>query len=210
MNRRERKSYEASPYIIGTYGNGRSINQTIGYSVFILRCLRCSFLLALLALSISSVAIAESRIVFRYSTDPKPRITGVAAIVNLEEPYKECDQRIADLVVDEVVYDGSSGIIVGFRAQKPSSKTSGWNFWGGFLPDLIDRIWPPKSDLGSREWYGLFAMKGFYMSLANAERGHVGDLVKKGAKLIVSYQICGSGSFVSVRDIYDKATINNP
>jgi hypothetical protein len=101
-------------------------------------------LLALLTHSNASVAIAESRIVYRYSTDQKPRIVGVAAIVNLEEPYKECDQRIADLLVDEVVYDGSSEIIVGFRARKPSSKTGGWNIWGGFLPDLIDRFWPPK------------------------------------------------------------------
>ncbi len=48
------------------------------------------------------------------------------------------------------------------------------------------------------------------MPLANAERGHVENRIKKGAKLIVVYQICGSGSFVSVRDVFDKSAINNP
>lgn len=167
-------------------------------------------MLALLLLAIPLVCFAEPRIVYRYSAGPKLEIAGVDGIVNLQEAYKDCSQGIADLVVDEVVYDGSTNIIVGFRANIPSSKTSKWNAWGGFLPDLIDRIWPPKSNLNSRDRYHLFEMRGFYMSLANAERHYVGDLIKKGAKLIVAYQICGSGSFVSVRDVYDKSAINNP
>ena len=133
-------------------------------------------------------AFAEPGIVYRFS--PKFEVIGVNAIVDLEPAMTEsgsgCEQRIADLIVDEVVYEGASDIVIGFRAQKPGSKAN--------------------------TWYGLFSMntKLLYRKLPNPERHNVQLLVKKEAKLIVVYQVCGSGGFSSVRDIYAKAAINNP
>lgn len=131
-------------------------------------------------------SLAEPDIAYQYSPSPTLNIVGVNAIVNLEEAYKDCDQRIADLVIDEVVYEGASDTVIGFRAQKPGKKTD--------------------------TWYGLFTMstESLYGKLSNAERRNVLLLVKKGAKVIVAYQVCGSGSFSSVRDIYAKSAINNP
>ena len=44
---------------------------------------------------------------------------GVNALVEIEEPMDMCEQRIAQIVVDEVVYVGASETIAGFRANKP-------------------------------------------------------------------------------------------
>ena len=135
-------------------------------------------------------ASAGPGIVYKYTKPPKTDIVGVNAIVDLESAETEqgssCDQRIADLTIDEVVYQGASELIIGFRAMKPAN--------------------------GSSEWYTLFSMttKELYEKLSNAERRYPQQLVKKGAKVIVTYQVCGSGGFVSVRDIFAKSAINNP
>ena len=135
-------------------------------------------------------SFAEPGIVYRYSTPPKLEISGVNGIVELEaamtEPGSGCEQRIADLVVDEVVYEGTSEMLIGFRAKKPAN--------------------------GSSEWYGLFSMatKALYQNLSNAERRNIQQLIRRGAKLIVIYQICGSGGFASVRDVFAKSAVNNP
>ena len=125
-----------------------------------------------------------------YNYSSKFEVSGVNAVVDLEPAMTEsgsgCEQRLADLVVDEVVYEGASDIIIGFRAQKPGSS--------------------------AKSWYGLFSMntKSLYQKLPNPERHNVQQLVKKGAKVIVTYQVCGSGGFSSVRDIYAKTAVNNP
>ena len=136
----------------------------------------------------SIVAFAEPGIEYRF--DAKSRVIGVNAIVDLEsamtEPGSNCSQRIADLVIDEVVYEGASDTIVGFRAQKPG--------------------------ITANTWYGVFSMntKRLYQNLGNAERHRVHELVKKGAKVVVAYQVCGSGGFASVRDVFAKSAINSP
>lgn len=123
-----------------------------------------------------------------YQFGDKLKITGVNAIVGIEEPMTapgdNCSQRIAEVVVDEVVYEGSSDMVAGFRAKKPAPK----------------------------EWYGIFRINtdALYKSIPNAAHGDVLKLVKKGANLIVTYQVCGSGGFVNVRDIFKKSAINNP
>lgn len=133
-------------------------------------------------------ALAEPGIVYRYG--PKLDIIGVNAIVDLERAYTEkgdsCEQRIADLVIDEVVYEGANEIVIGFRAKLPGNNTN--------------------------ELYGLFTMDttSLYKKLSNSERRNVQLLVKKGAEVVVTYQICGSGGFISVRDIYAKSAVNNP
>jgi hypothetical protein len=131
-------------------------------------------------------AKAEPAIVYQFNDHAK--ITGVNGLVGIEEPYTKpgdnCDQRIADVLVDEVVYEGASDMIVGFRAKKSAPK----------------------------EWYGIFRIDGnaVYKALPNATHSDVQKLIKKGTQLIVIYQICGSGGFVNVRDIFKKTAINNP
>ncbi len=144
------------------------------------------YTLALFAAIDPGVVHADVGIQYQY--DDKLKRIGVNAIVGIEEPMTapgdNCDQRIANVVVDEVVYDGASDMIAGFRAQKPAPK----------------------------EWYGIFRIdtNAFYKSIPNAAHGDVLKIIKKGANLIVTYQVCGSGGFVLVRDIFKNTAINNP
>jgi hypothetical protein len=123
-----------------------------------------------------------------YQYGPGAKVIGVNALVNIEEAQTEsgsnCDQRIAEVVVDEVVYEGVSTMIAGFRAKKPAPK----------------------------EWYVLFRMdsRAIYQSISNAASADVQALISKGARLVVIYQVCGSGGFVSVRDVFKKSAVNNP
>jgi len=148
-----------------------------------------SFSLSAIALAVSVgpyVAHADAGIEYQYGN--KLKVTGVNAIVGIEEPMTapgdNCSQRIADVVIDEVVYDGASDMVAGFRAKKPAP----------------------------REWYGIFRIDtdALYKSIPNAAHNDVLKLIKKGASIIVTYQVCGSGGFVSVRDIYKKTAVNNP
>ena len=139
------------------------------------------------ALSISSlVAAVQPKVIYQFSDQAK--VIGVNALVGIEEPMlapgDNCDQRIAELVVDEVVYEGTSEKITGFRAKKPAP----------------------------REFYGLFKIDSdaVYGALPNAARSDVQKLINKGARLIVVYQVCGSGGFLSVRDIFKRSALNNP
>ena len=132
------------------------------------------------------VAYAESRIIFNYND--KLKIDEVIAIVGIDElmvaPGDNCDQRIADIVIDEVVYDGASDMVAGFRAKKPAPN----------------------------EWYGIFRIdtEALYKPIPNVGRHDPLKLIKNGANLIVIYQVCGSGGYVFVRDIFKKTAINNP
>lgn len=129
---------------------------------------------------------AEPGLIYQFGD--KGKIVGVKALVGVEAPMiapgDNCDQRIADVVVDEVVYEGASDTVAGFRARKPAPN----------------------------EWYGLFSIdsKSVYAALPNATRADVQKLIGKGARLIVVYQVCGSGGYISVRDIFKKSAINNP
>lgn len=134
----------------------------------------------------SVVCSAEPALV--YERGLEGGVEDVRALVGIEEPMaapgENCDQRIAELVVDEVVYDGVSNMVAGFRATKPAPN----------------------------EWYGIFRLDNaaVYKALPNSAHGDMLRLFKKGNELIVVYQVCGSGGFVSVRDVYKKSTLNNP
>lgn len=138
------------------------------------------------AMALMGAAHAGAGLVYQYGDKSQGR--AIIAIVGIEEPMiapgDNCSQRIADLVIDEVVYDGASDTILGFRAKKP----------------------PPK------EWYGIFRIdsRSLYREIPNADRAEVLKLISKGTHVIVTYQVCGSGGFVSVRDIFKKSAINNP
>lgn len=131
-------------------------------------------------------ASAKPAIIYQYG--PGAKVVGVNALVGIEapmvEPSDNCDQRIAEVVVDEVVYDGASEMIAGFRAKKPAPN----------------------------EYYALFGMdsKAIYGALPNPARRDVQRLVNKGARIVVIYQVCGSGGFISVREIFKKSAVNNP
>ena len=138
-----------------------------------------------LAASATSLAYAKAAIVYEYDTHA--RVIGVSAIVGIEAPMIEvgdnCSQRIADVVVADVVYR-ERGVITAFRAKKP----------------------PPK------EWYGEFRIdsNAIYRSLPNAKHLDVQKIIHKGAHLMVIYQMCGSGGFASVREIFKNSAVNNP
>ena len=141
--------------------------------------------LASVVFTITFAANAEPALVYQFGSK---RVIGVNGLVGIEtpmvDPLENCSQRIAEVVVDEVVYDGASDIIAGFRAKKPAPN----------------------------EWYGMFTIHSdaVYGALSNAARGDVQKLINKGARLIVIYQVCGSGGHVSVRDIFKKSALNNP
>lgn len=145
-----------------------------------------SLIFLILSLLVTTVVVAEPSIV--YQLDNRAKITGVNGLVGIEEPFTKrgdnCSQRIADLVVDEVVYKGDSDMIAGFRATKPAPN----------------------------EWYGIFHIDSdaLYKAISNTTKSDVQKLIKKGAQLIVIYQVCGNGGFVSVRDIFKQSSINNP
>lgn len=149
-----------------------------------LRSIKLKFTIAILILGLQNV---QAKAGFEYKYKDR-QIVDVTALVGIEEaqaqPGDGCEHRISDLVVDEVVYKGTSELVEGFRAKKPAPV----------------------------EWYGLFRIDSdaLYKSISNAEHGNVPKLIKKGAKLIVVYQVCGNGGFVYVRDIFKKSAINNP
>jgi hypothetical protein len=143
-------------------------------------------LAAIIFLQLAWSAHAKPKIIYQYGSNTK--VIGVNAIVNIEdamvEPIDNCDQRIADIVVDEVVYERASEIITGFRAKKPAPN----------------------------EFYALFTIdnKALYDQLPNPQRRDVQRIIGKGARLVVIYQVCGSGGFLSVRDVFKRSAVNNP
>ncbi|ARU30757.1 hypothetical protein CAP31_03065 [Sulfuriferula sp. AH1] len=134
----------------------------------------------------SFAAVAKPVLVYQFGSNGK--VIGINALVGIEEPMVEigdnCDQRIADLVVDDVVYERSSETISGFRAKKPA-------------PNEINALFTIDS-------------KAVYGALPNASRRDVQKIISKGSRLIVVYQVCGSGGYFSVRDIFKKGAVNNP
>jgi len=129
---------------------------------------------------------AKPAIVYQYGK--AFNVIDINGLVGIEAPMVDpgdgCSQRIADLTVDEVVYNGVSDSIAGFRAKKPAPK----------------------------EWYGLFTIDSdaVYGALSKNEAYDIRRLIKKGERIIVIYQVCGSGGFASVIDIFKKSAINNP
>jgi len=93
----------------------------------------------------------------------------------------DCSQHIAELSIDEVIYENNSDYIIGFRAK------------------------PTKNN----QMLSSFAMdtKELYHKLGNAGRLNVQLVIKKAAPVIVTYQKCGSGGFISVKDVFKKSVV---
>lgn len=110
---------------------------------------------------LTCVTSAQADAGIEYQFGDKLKITGVNGIVGIEEPMTapgdNCSQRIADVVVDEVVYDGASDMVAGFRAKKPAPK----------------------------EWYGIFRINtdALYKSIPNAAHGDVLKLISRPCKI---------------------------
>jgi hypothetical protein len=118
----------------------------------------CTFFVLVISFLAPLKADAEPAIVYQY--DSRSNVIGVNGPIGIGEPMDDCSQRIADVKVDEVVYEGASDIIVGFRATKPAPN----------------------------EWYGIFRIRSdvVYKAIPNATRSDVQRLIKKGAQLIVT------------------------
>ena len=132
-------------------------------------------------LALSATTLAAPSVVYRYN------MAGAQtpiAIIDLERAYtapsENCSQRFAEVKIDQVVYDGVSEIIAGFRAKKPQPN----------------------------EWTGLFRLTT--KDLGKFEMRELAKIVQQGHKIFTLYQICGSGEFVSVREIWLKDAVNNP
>lgn len=142
-------------------------------------------LLFLLAIAwVQPIFADDEKTQFIMTYDEHANITGINALVGITEFDPSCDQRIASVVVDEIVYDGDSDTIVGFRAQKP----------------------------GPRPWYGIFRIdhEQLFNALGRPAQVDLQKLVHKRAPLIVIYQVCGSAGIISVREIFAKGALNNP
>jgi hypothetical protein len=127
-----------------------------------------------------SCAMAEPMLVESYSQ--KSNIASIDGIVGLEEPMSDCSQHIGELTIDEVIYESNSDYIIGFRAKQTKSN-----------PSL------PSFSMNTKE---------LYLKLGNAGRLNIQLIIKKAAPVIVTYQKCGSGGFISVRDVFKKNIIN--
>jgi len=99
------------------------------------------------------------------------------AIVGIEDRMPDCQQELKSVVIDRVEYDKPmSDTIVGFRTRDDTARTV--------------TAFPINSE-------------GLYRTLANAERDAVAQVIHEGPEpVLVRYQVCGCGGYVSVLDIY--------
>ena len=121
--------------------------------------------------------------VVEYSYTKKAEITGVKAITGIEDTMSDCSQNIAEVTIDQVIYQDNSDYITGFRV-KPT-KTNQW----------------PQS-------FTMYTKK-LYEQLSNSQRLNVQMIIKNGAQLLVVYQQCGSGGYISVKDVFKKSALLN-
>jgi len=94
----------------------------------------------------------------------------------------DCQQALREVVIDTVEYDEPmSDTIVGFRTRDD--------------PAQGVTAFPIESE-------------PLYRTLSNAQQADVARVIHKGPEtVLVRYQVCGSGGYVSVLDIYRTATI---
>ena len=137
-------------------------------------------LIITLLIFVCTCAIAEPMMVENYSQ--KSNIPSIDGIAGLEETMADCSQHIAELTIDEIIYESNSDYIVGFRA-KPTKNNQ---FLSSFAMDT----------------------KVLYFKLGNAGRLNVQQVIKKTAPVIVTYQKCGSGGFISVKDVFKKNVVS--
>lgn len=133
---------------------------------------------------ISRTLIVSVLILFAFTTlaRSEPTISD-SSFVDIEAAMPDCGQHIAEVVIDQVVYKNVSDIIAGFRIERPS-------------PNGL---------------YSLYRIRtSSYEHLSKVEQYSVlSDLVSKGAQLIITYQICGSGGFIYVENIYKASVFND-
>ena len=93
----------------------------------------------------------------------------------------DCQQALREVVIDTVEYDEPmSDTIVGFRTRDD--------------PAQGVTAFPIESD-------------PLYRTLSNAQRADVARVIHKGPEtVLVRYQVCGNGGYVSVLDIYRTDT----
>lgn len=143
------------------------------------------YLIVILFAWMGSSAQAAPGLVYQYGPHKKVE---VRALVGVEEPMTapndNCDQRIAEVTVADVAYNGTSDMISGLRATKPAPN----------------------------EWTGLFSInsKAVYDAIPDVTRTDLQKLIHRGARLIITYQVCGSGGYASIRDVYMASSLNNP
>jgi hypothetical protein len=105
-----------------------------------------------------------------------------AAMVGFEDAYTgqmdNFQQRMAEVVVGEIAYDGPSEVIAGFRVD-PAKATNGVTLY---------RIGSPGD-------------------ITAGEMRQLQKIVRKGARLIVLAQTCGAGRFTSVRELWLKSAL---
>lgn len=98
------------------------------------------------------------------------------ALVGVEEaftdPLDNCTQHIANIIIDEVAYDGPSESIAGFRVD-PEKSTNGVTLYR----------------LNSSE-------------ITFGQMRELRKLFRKNMNLIVIAQTCGSGKFTSIREAW--------
>jgi hypothetical protein len=101
-----------------------------------------------------------------------------SAIVNIETVMRDCEQGLGKFTVEQLDFDGASTRIKGFRA--------------------IDH----------RQRRHYFSLDPRIHEIANADRGALGELLREKRELIVTFQRCGSGGYLSVKDVYAQSAID--
>jgi hypothetical protein len=107
------------------------------------------------------------------------------SIAGLQGAYVDCDQRLADLIIDEVVYRGASTTVIGFRAKKPGADKGITLF-----------------EMDTYELYRRLGRLPEYAGPGYAENRDVQKVIRKGQRVLVVYQMCRSGGEKHVRDVF--------
>ena len=117
---------------------------------------------------------------FSFEYDSNGNVIEVMGFVGLQDPYRDCEQKISNVIVDEVVYEGISRIIGGFRGRMTGHP------YGTHV---------------------LFHIDDLYSKISNAEMSFIPEIIKKGAALIVIYHVCGNGGYHHVRGLFKGAAL---
>lgn len=104
------------------------------------------------------------------------------ALVGLEDALDGdgCDSHLGFFVVDNIAREGTNNVVVGIRGKAISGPTG-----------------TPKGNAIS------YLIKIDYDKLNYEERKKIGDLVKKGDRLLVTFNECGNDEVKTARDIYN-------
>jgi len=125
---------------------------------------------------------ASAKPIIAYEYDSHAKRVGMRGLLRIEDTEMDCENRIGDVIVDEVSFIRGSKKISGFNTTKSSSI--------GYINIDLD---------------------AFYRFASDSEQAEISKLIEKGSRLIVIYQACGaSGGFRSVLDLFKQSSLNNP